>query len=167
MRKEGRFNWHTSTYGQNWEFYQVIGQVRKLNRVMTTDLLAGTPYMSMYYSALGSDIGKDCCLYPAGADPQMPEPDLVTFGDRCLVDVASIVSHLNTRGNFELVRIVIEDDVTLRTRSRIQQGVRMEAGSMLLEKTFALTGEVIDADSVWQGAPARPLYLYERGTPLV
>eukprot|EP00536_Pseudo-nitzschia_multiseries_P004625 jgi/Psemu1/253765/estExt_Genewise1Plus.C_780027 len=166
-RSPGRFNWHTSTYCQRWEFYQVIGQVRNLNRISTTDLLAGTTYMSMYYSALGSTIGRDCCLYPAGADPQMPEPDLVTIGDRCLVDVASIVSHLNTRGNFELVRITLEDDVTLRTRSRIQQGVRMEAGSMLLEKTLAMTGEVIDAESVWQGAPARQVHSYERGSSLV
>mmetsp|Transcript_26901 Transcript_26901/g.73953 ORF Transcript_26901/g.73953 Transcript_26901/m.73953 type:complete len:1741 (+) Transcript_26901:300-5522(+) len=166
-RTPGRFNWHTSTYCQNWEFYQVLGQVRNLNRISTTDLLAGTTYMSMYYSALGSSIGKDCCLYPAGADPQMPEPDLVTIGDRCLVDVASIVSHLNTRGNFQLVKIVIEDDVTLRTRSRIQQGVRMEAGSMLLEKTLAMTGEVIDTESVWQGAPARQVHSYDRGSSFV
>jgi len=166
-RKEGRYNWDTSKYGQNWEFYQVIGQVRKLNRVMTTELLAGTPYMSSYYRALGASIGNDVCLYPAGADPSMPEPDLVTIGDGCVVDVASIVSHLNTRGNFELVRIELEDNVTLRTRSRIQQGVLMENGAMLLEKSLALTGEIIDAQSVWQGAPARKIHSYERGTGLV
>lgn len=166
-RSEGRYNWDSSRYGQNWEFYQIMGQVRKLNRVQTTDLLAGTPYMSMYYSALGANIGKDCCLYPAGADPSMPEPDLVKLGDRCVVDVASIVSHLNTRGNFELVRIEMEDNVTLRTRSRIQQGVHMESGAMLLEKSLALTGEIIDAESVWQGAPARKTHSYQRGCGLV
>ena len=145
----------------------MIGQIRKLNRVMTTDLVTGTPYINMYYSALGSTIGEDCCLYPAGADPAMPEPDLVKFGDRCVVDKASIVSHLNTRGNFELVAIELEDNVTLRTNSRIQQGVRMESGAMLLEKSLALTGEIIDADSVWQGAPARKRYSYHRGTTMV
>jgi len=160
-RREGRHNWDTSKYCQNWEFYQIMGQVRKLNRVMTTDLLAGTPYISMYYSALGSSIGKDVCLYPAGADPSMPEPELVKIGDRCAVDVASIVAHLNTRGNFELVRIELENNVTLRTRSRIQQGVIMEEGAMLLEKSLALTGEIIDSESVWQGAPARKLHSYE------
>jgi hypothetical protein len=147
--------------------YQIIGQIRNLNRVQINDLLTGTPYMSMYYSALGSSIGKDCCLYPTGADPSMPEPDLVKMGDRCVVDVASIVSHLNTRGNFELVGIELEDDATLRTRSRIQQGVHMEAGSMLLEKSLALTGEIIDSESVWQGAPARKRYSYDRETALV
>jgi len=74
----------------------------------------------------------------------MPKPDLVKMGDRCVVDVASIVSHLNTRGNFDLVGIELEDDVTLQTRSRIQQGVHMEARSILLDKSLALTGEIID-----------------------
>ena len=83
------------------------------------------------------------------------------FGDRVVIDMASIVSHLNTRGNFELVKIKMEDHTTLRTRSRVQQGVYMETGSMLLEKSLALTGEVIDRDSVWQGAPAACRYRYE------
>ncbi len=166
-RKEGRYNWDSSKYGQNWELYQIMGKVRKLNRCMTTDLIAGSPYISMYYSALGATIGKNVCLYPAGADPSMPEPDLVKIGDGCVVDVASIVSHLNTRGNFELVRIELENNVTLRTRSRIQQGVIMEEGAMLLEKSLALTGEIIDSECVWQGAPARKVHSYERGTDLV
>ena len=91
----------------------------------------------------------------------MPEPDLVTIGDRVVVDIASIVAHLNTRGNFELVKIYIDDHATLRSRSRIQQGVHVCAGSMLLEKSLALTGEVIETDSVWQGAPASKVFEYD------
>jgi len=163
-RMEGRYNWDTSTYGQRWELYQIVSQIRKLHRVTTLDFIAGTPFMSAYFRTLGSQVGKDCCLYPAGGDPYMPEPDLVSFGDRCVVDVASVVCHLNTRGNFELVKIRCDDHVTLRARSRIQQGVHVEAGGMLLEKTLALTGEVIDSDSVWQGAPARIVHTYPRGT---
>jgi hypothetical protein len=95
----------------------------------------------------------------------MPEPDLVTIGDRCVVDCASIICHLNTRGNFELAKIVTEKKYTLHTRSRIQQGVYMVEGSQLLEKSVAMTGEVIEAYSVWQGGPAHllrdpgPVYL--------
>lgn len=90
----------------------------------------------------------------------MPEPDLVKMGDRCVVDCASIVCHLNTRGNFELQEIVMENDCTLRTRSRIQQGVYMERGSQLLEKSLALTGEIIESHSVWQGGPASWWFKY-------
>jgi hypothetical protein len=40
----------------------------------------------------------------------------------------------------------------------------MESGSMLLEKSLALTCEVIDADSVWQGNPASKIFSYEHGS---
>ena len=125
------------------------------------DLITGTPMMASFFRLLGCKIGNDCCLYPTGTDPFMPEPDLVEMGDRVVIDCASVVCHLNTRGNFELAKIVLENNVTLRARARIQQGVHMETGSMILEKSLAMTGEVIEADSVWFGAPAARLFSYD------
>lgn len=153
-RKVGRYNYDKSSYTQRWEVYQLIAKVRKVNRLNLLDFLSGTPFMATYFRLNGGDIGEDCCLYPSGADPFMPEPDLVTMGDRCVVDCASIICHLNTRGNFELAKIIMEKECTLRTRSRIQQGVHMKEGSQLLEKSLAMTGEVIEANSTWQGGPA-------------
>jgi len=161
-RKVGRYNYDTSSYAQRWEIYQLFAKIRKINRMNLLEFLSGTPFMTFYFRLNGGNIGKDCCLYPAGADPFMPEPDLVDMGDRCVIDCASIVCHLNTRGNFELAKIVIENDCTLRTRSRIQQGVYMEAGSQLLEKSLAMTGEVLEANSVWQGGPASWWFQYSK-----
>lgn len=163
-RQPGRYNWDKTPYIQNWELYQIITKVRSSGRTNFMDLLAGTPFLVAFFRGLGCTIGRDCCLYPAGADPFMPEPDLVQMGDRCVIDCASVACHLNTRGNFELVKITLENDVTLRTRSRIQQGVHMENNSMLLEKSLAMTGEEIEANSVWQGAPAVLLFSYDTTT---
>ena len=33
---------------------------------------------------------------------------------------------------------------------------------MLLEKSLAMTGEIIESDSVWQGSPASKLFAYQR-----
>jgi acetyltransferase-like isoleucine patch superfamily enzyme len=159
-RKEGVYNYDQVPYAQKWEIYQIIGKIRKFGRVNFLDFLAGTPFMSTYFRLNGCRIGKDCCLYPAGGDPYMPEPDLVTMGDRCVIDCASIVCHLNTRGNFELTRIVLANDTTLRARGRVQAGVHVEAGAMLLEKSLAMTGEVVEARSVWQGGPASWWFQY-------
>ena len=41
------------------------------------DSLRGTVYIVWYMRALGGKIGKNVCLYPAGADPMMTEPDMV------------------------------------------------------------------------------------------
>jgi acetyltransferase-like isoleucine patch superfamily enzyme len=160
-RQEGRYNYDTSSYCQNWELYQILSKIRSSGRMNFLDFIRGSPYMVTFLRLLGSNIGNDCCLYPTGGDPYMPEPDLVQMGDRCVLDCSSVVCHLNTRGNFELAKIVIENNVTLRTRSRIQQGVHMENGCMLLEKSLVMTGEVIEADSVWQGAPASRLLSYD------
>lgn len=161
QREVGRHNYDTSDYAQRWELYQILTRVRTNGRMNTMDYFTGTPFMTAFFCALGMKAGKDCCLYPAGGDPYMPEPDLVEMGDRCLVDCASIVCHLNTRGNFELAKIVMENNVTLRARSRIQQGVHMEGNSMILEKSLVMTGEVTEADSIWVGAPASRLMSYD------
>lgn len=161
QRHEGQYNLDTSPYGQQWELYQLLAKFRMRGRTNILDLITGTPMMSMFFRALGCEIGKDCCLYPSGADPFMPEPDLVKMGDKCVVDCASVVCHLNTRGNFELKHIKMEANVTLRSKSRIQQGVHIEHGSMMLEKSLALTGEVIESDTIWLGAPAVRFRAYD------
>lgn len=160
-RQMGRYNWHESSYNQKWELYQLATKIRKIHRRSILDFIAGTPFIDWYFRALGGTIGRDCCLYPAGGDPYMPEPDLVRIGDCVAVDMASIVCHLNTKGNFELVPIRLESHTTLRARSRVQQGVHMETNAMILEKSLALTGEVIESRSIWQGSPAASISEYE------
>jgi len=160
QRLVGTYNYDTSSYAQRWELYQLICKVRKFSRFNFLQFFYGTPYMAYYFRWNGGNVGKDVCLYPAGADPFMPEPDLVVIGDGCVIDCASIVCHLNTRGNFDLMQIVLEKNCTLRGRSRIQQGVIMESGSQLLEKSVAMTGEIVEADSVWVGCPASWWFQY-------
>ena len=120
--------------------------------------------MAWYFRWNGATIGRDCCLFPSGADPFPPEPDLIQIGDCCVVDCAAMVCHLNTRGNFELSHVVMENDCTLRRRSRIQQGVHMESGSMVLEKSVVMTGEVVEANTVWLGGPASLWFQYSSST---
>jgi acetyltransferase-like isoleucine patch superfamily enzyme len=160
-RKEGVYNYDTCSYAQRWELYQLIAKIRSFSRLNLLQFLSGTPYMVAYFRLNGGDIGKDCCLYPAGADPFMPEPDLVHMGDRCVLDCASVVCHLNTRGAFTLKEINLEKDTTLRCRSRVQQAVHVEEGAQLLEKSLAMTGEVIEAYSVWKDAPAAFWFQYD------
>ena len=55
----------------------------------------------------------------------MPEPDLIQMGDHLVINSALVVCHLNTRGNFELAKIVLQNNVTLLTGARLQQAVVM------------------------------------------
>jgi acetyltransferase-like isoleucine patch superfamily enzyme len=153
-RKPGRYNYDTSSYAQRWEIYQLAAKIRKISRLNLLQFISGTPFMNWYIRLNGGYVGKDCCLFPTGADPFPPEPDLLTIKDGCVIDKASLVCHLNTRGNFQLAPIVLEPKSTLRAHSRVQQGIHMEEGAQLLEKSIAMTGEVIDSRAVWQGSPA-------------
>jgi hypothetical protein len=78
---------------------------------------------------------KDCCLYPSGADPVMPEPDLVTMGDNCVVDCASSV--ISTRGNFELVKIANGEGV--HSPHSIAYPTGCVHGRLALEESVAMT----------------------------
>lgn len=153
-RQPGTYNYDETSYGQRWELYQLICKVRKFSRFNFLQFFYGTPYMSWYFRWNGGVIGENVCLYPSGADPFMPEPDLTTIGKGCVIDCASLVCHLNTRGNFDLAPIVLQDNCTLQCRSRAQQGVVVETGSQLMAKSVAMTGEVLEACSVWVGCPA-------------
>ena len=160
-RKMGEYNYDESSYGQRWEIYLAICTMRQWNRMSVLDFLSGSFWMNLYWHCNGCTIGKNVCLYPAGASPYMTEPDLVSIGDNSVVDRASVVCHLNTRGNFCLKTIQIGKNCTLRAQSRVQQGVTMEDGSMLLEKSLAMTGEVVEERSVWVGTPASWWFQYE------
>ena len=147
-RKPGQYDYDVCDYGQRWEIYQLIGRARSMGRINMLTFFFVTPFMSTFVRLQGGKVGKNCCLYPTGGDPVMPELDMVEIGNQV------VVCHLNTGGHFNLEKIIVEDRATLCTRSRIQQGVVVEQGAMLLEKSLTLTGEVLDAKSTWLGSPA-------------
>ena len=74
-RTPGNYPWDTSSYCFRWKLCDIMSD--------TTDLmlLSGSEHLCRYFRAKGANIGQNVCLYPTGADPPMPEPDLVTIGD--------------------------------------------------------------------------------------
>jgi acetyltransferase-like isoleucine patch superfamily enzyme len=153
-RHPGSFPWDTDTYCQRWKLYT---QFRDAIHGETNILrgMGGSWYINQYFRLLGADIGKDACLYPQGASPMMTEPELITVGERASVEGASIVAHLNTFGTLELNPIRIGDLCTVRDKSRVSSGAEMLRGSVLLERSLAMPGDVMPEYSVWQGYPNR------------
>jgi carbonic anhydrase/acetyltransferase-like protein (isoleucine patch superfamily) len=117
--------------------------------------MGGSWFVTQYFRCLGADIGKDACLYPQGASPMMTEPELISVGERACVESASLVAHLNTFGTLELNPIRIGDLCTVRDKSRVSSGAEMLRGSVLLERSLAMPGDVLPEYAVWQGYPNR------------
>lgn len=105
----------------------------------------------MYFRAMGARIGRDCALF-AGGLPNLifTKPELLTLGDRVSIDDASLVAHINTRGKFDLNLLSIGDRSVLRSESRLMSGARMEEDTCLLEHTFVMSEDVIEAGSIYQ-----------------
>ena len=157
-RLVGEYKWDSSNYCQRWQIYITLQYIRELGALTILELLEGSQYLVWYFQALGSDIGKNVCLYPNGGDPMMTEPDLVTLGDWVAVDEASLICHINTKGDFRLNELKVGDNCILKSGSRLLSGANMESHSMMLEHTLVMSGETCDQDTVWQGWPANSIF---------
>ena len=155
-RQPGSYDWDKSSYCQRWQVFLTIEKLRRrcYGGQGILGLLTGTHYMTLYFRALGGKIGKDCCLFASGLPSLMfTEPDLLELGERVAVDDASLVSHINTRGHFNLNRLSVGDRSVLRSGSRLLSGARMEADACLVEHTLVMAGDVVEEGETRQGWP--------------
>ncbi|KAJ3064506.1 hypothetical protein HDU98_012091 [Podochytrium sp. JEL0797] len=150
QRKPGNFDWDKADYCQKW---QVLITLQVIHNHLL-DNIRGSHFIVMYFRALGCTIGERVCLYPTGGDPMMTEPDLITIGDHTVIDKASVVAHINSRGSFELNRMRIGCCCTLKPDSRLLSGAEMEDNSTLLEHTLIVGGEVVENGVTMQGWPS-------------
>ncbi|KAF8997871.1 AMP-dependent synthetase and ligase [Cyathus striatus] len=156
-RKEGRYDWDTSSYNQRWQLHQVVSRVlfKGYGNGGALGLITGSVYVVWYLRALGAKIGKNCNIFAGGRTGLMTEPDLVELGDNVNLDDCSVVAHINSRGNFSLNRLKLGNGSALRSGSRLLSGASMEDSSMLCEHTLLTSGEVAESGRVYIGWPAR------------
>ncbi|GAA91832.1 hypothetical protein AKAW_09946 [Aspergillus luchuensis IFO 4308] len=157
QRTEGSYPYDGSSYCQRWQIMRTIDILieESFGGTGILSLLTGTAYLSWFYRAMGAKIGADCALN-ANGDTHIffTEPDLVTLGDRVTVDDASLVCHLNTRGDFELHTLCVGDRSVMRTGSRLLSGASMGKDACLLEHTLVLSGDHVEDGTTLQGWPA-------------
>lgn len=156
-RQEGAFHWDKSSYNQRWQFLLSVETLIKDCHGGTgiLPLLSGSAYLVWYYRALGATIGDDCAIHANGTPSLFfTEPDLLTLGNRVAVDDASLVCHLNSRGEFELHTLDVGDRSILRAGSRLMSGGSMGHDACLLEHTLVLSGDHVEDEQTLQGWPA-------------
>ena len=142
-RKPGNYSWDKSSYSQRWQIFLTIERLRRhcFGGLGIINLLTGTHYAVLYFRALGARIGKDCALFAGGHSSVLfTEPDLLTLGDRVSVDDASLVGHVNSRGDFSLNELKVGSRSVLRTGSRLLSGAVMGEDCVLLEHTLVMAG---------------------------
>lgn len=156
-RQPGNYDWDKSPYCQNWQLYLTIEKLRRycFRGHGILGMLTGTHWLVLYFRALGGTIGDNCALFANGRPSLMfTEPDLITIGDRTVIDDASVVAHINTRGKFDLNRLEIGERCLMRSGSRLLSGAMMKDDSALLEHTLVMGGDVVEKGWTMQGWPA-------------
>ncbi|KUI70196.1 Putative peroxisomal-coenzyme A synthetase [Cytospora mali] len=156
-RAPGNYDWDKSPYCQNWQLYLTIEKLRRYcyRGHGILGMLTGTHWLVLYFRALGGTIGDNCALFANGRPGLMfTEPDLINIGDRTVIDDASVVAHINTRGKFDLNRLEIGERCVLRSGSRLLSGAMMRDDSALLEHTLIMGGDVVEKGWTMQGWPA-------------
>ncbi|KAJ5707687.1 hypothetical protein N7488_007488 [Penicillium malachiteum] len=156
-RKEGAFHWDKSSYNQRWQFLLACETLIKdcYGDTGLLPMITGSVYITWYYRLLGATIGKDCAIHANGTpNVFFTEPDLLTLGNRVAVDDASLVCHLNSRGEFELHTLKVGDRSILRAGSRLMSGASMGEDACLLEHTLVLSGDHVEDKATLQGWPA-------------
>lgn len=156
QREQGDYDWDKSSYCQRWQLLLTAERIRRKNGggedILTS--LTGTYFFALFYRLQGATIGKNCALFAGGeVSTAFTEPDLLTLGERVAVDDASLVAHINTRGNFKLNPLVVGDRCVLRTGSRLLSGASMGDDSCLLEHTLVMAGDEVDVGATVQGWP--------------
>jgi hypothetical protein len=155
-RKVGNYNWDKSSYCQRWQMVLTIERLhdRAFRGYGILGMLSGTWYCAQYFRLLGAAIGKDCVIFAGGRPSStLTEPDLLTMGDRVVVDDASLVCHINTEGTFDLNLLDVGDRCVLRSGSRLLFGGRMLDDACLLEHTLVMGGDVVGRGETMQGWP--------------
>lgn len=156
-RQPGNYDWDKSPYCQNWQLYLCIEKLRRycFRGHGILGMLTGTHWLVLYFRALGATVGDDCALFANGRPSLMfTEPDLITIGNRTVIDDASVVAHINTRGKFDLNRLEIGERCLMRSGSRLLSGATMKDDSALLEHTLIMGGDVVEKGWTMQGWPA-------------
>jgi hypothetical protein len=145
LRKEGGYNWDISSYNARWKLYTAV-------QFIDLGAIGGTIFIVWWYKLLGCTIGKNCCLWPAGSDLFLTEPDLVTMGEGvCLNKKSGVVCHLNSRGGFSLTAIKLGDRASCRALTKVTGGSGMGDDSLLLEHTLLMPGEKLGSGETRQG----------------
>jgi hypothetical protein len=104
-RRPGSYHWDKSSYCQRWQVFSAVEAIARscLSDIGVLRMLSGSHYLVLYFRAHGAKIGKDCALFAGGQMTAIiTEPDLLDLGDRVAVDDASLVSHINSRGDCSL-----------------------------------------------------------------
>jgi len=113
-------------------------------------LLAGTPYMPLWYRAMGARIGRRVCL----TDGFLMEPDLINIGNNASVE-GVLQTHLFEDRVMKLDNVTVRNNCCIGREACVLYGSEMRANSCLGDLSLIMNHEIFLADNSYHGIPAQ------------
>ncbi|MGA2556238.1 MAG: Pls/PosA family non-ribosomal peptide synthetase, partial [Verrucomicrobiota bacterium] len=115
--------------------------------------LAGTPFLSWYFRALGSNIGRRVYLETT----DFSEFDLVRIGDEAALNAdCTIQTHLFEDRIMKMSNINIGPRATVGAGSLVLYDTTLAPAAALGDLSLLMKGESLPARTRWEGIPAQP-----------
>ena len=115
-------------------------------------MLRGTPFISWALRLFGMRIGKRCYI----DSTWYTEFDLIDIGnDVALNENANLQTHLFEDRIIKMGPVSIASRTSVGSMSTVLYNCRMEEGSILDDLSLMMKGEVLPANTRWQGIPAQ------------
>jgi non-ribosomal peptide synthetase-like protein len=137
-----------------WGFYYFrFWFVKKFIDMAPINLMAGTPFINLYFKLMGAKIGRNSYL---GTD-RLRIFDLISIGqDSSLLKESTLLGYSIENEMLHLGKIVVGNRCLVGARSMLASNTIMHDDSMLLELSLLSNNESIPEGAVWKGSPARP-----------
>jgi non-ribosomal peptide synthetase-like protein len=124
----------------------------KMSLMTTVGLFSGTPMMSFFLRLRGMKIGK--MFFDDGAG--FPEPELVSVGDHCTFNAASVIQcHSLEDGTFKSDYVSVGSGCNFGVGAFVHYGTKIESDTTILADSFVMKGSTIGQGITWGGNPAR------------
>eukprot|EP01062_Namystynia_karyoxenos_P016055 TRINITY_DN15855_c0_g2_i1.p1 TRINITY_DN15855_c0_g2~~TRINITY_DN15855_c0_g2_i1.p1 ORF type:complete len:2367 (+),score=707.90 TRINITY_DN15855_c0_g2_i1:269-7102(+) len=146
--KEGNFAFY-GHYHRKWVIMMAVKEA--IGKLLAE--IQGTIFTAWFFRAMGSNVGKDVCIFGYGL-----EYDLFTAGDYTSVGIkCDVTCHTVENMVIKLASTRIDQNVTMRAGALIQPGGAARCGSVILENSQVLKGGQAEENTVYRGLPAEPV----------
>ena len=141
-----------------WYYFR-FWLVRAVIHVGPVNILAGTPWLGVYYRLMGARIGRDIYFGASGGRRSngLGTFDVVSIGDGTSVGMeTSLDGSWVEGGSLHIAPISIGRDCFVGNRCTIGANTVMEDGAGLGDLSMLPDGAQIPAGELWAGSPAVP-----------
>ena len=123
--------------------------------VMTTvgSVLGGTPFLPLWYRAMGARIGKQVCIH----EGSLMEADLITIGDHASVE-GFLQTHLFEDRIMKLGRVTLGEGCSVGSEGCVLYDSAMGDGSRLGDLSLIMKHETFLPDRKYRGLPAENVH---------